>query len=348
MQPEKDILLITPGFASDENDTSCIPFLQDFVFALQKATGPEHIRIIATQYPYTKKPYVWHGVEVIPLFTTGKMRWIRAWKFFRAMRRVERLCRGGNFIIHSFWLNEATYMGSLLAKKFHTRLIASIMGQDARADNHYLYTLPFHRIEVLAFNRQMSELFRYAVKRPVRHVIPLAVHRITVPQNTARDIDLLYATAFSPLKRPSLFIEVLRMLRNENPNIRAVMCGNGVLIPEINSLILKYRLEKNITLTGALPREEVLAYMMHSKILLHTSEFESQSTVMEEALASGMHVLCFDIGRNNEAKRITVCNDVNAMIQRAFEILHATPDYTPEQLRTTEDTIPQYLEIYRG
>ena len=48
----KTIVILTPGFASDESDTSCIPALQDYVLALQQSFPGLRIVVLAFQYPY--------------------------------------------------------------------------------------------------------------------------------------------------------------------------------------------------------------------------------------------------------------------------------------------------------
>ena len=53
----KKILIITPGFPKDENDSSCVPYLQDYILALSNKIGAENIKVVATQYPFKKNIY---------------------------------------------------------------------------------------------------------------------------------------------------------------------------------------------------------------------------------------------------------------------------------------------------
>src|ERR1700741_2603895 len=57
-----NIVIISPGFAVDENDHLCIPFLQLYIKELQKKEV--RITVIATQYPQ-KENYQWHDIEII-------------------------------------------------------------------------------------------------------------------------------------------------------------------------------------------------------------------------------------------------------------------------------------------
>lgn len=64
------VLWITPGFASDESDSTCIPPLQDLARALQEQNI--ELTIIALDYPFNRKEYHWHGIRVYALGGANK------------------------------------------------------------------------------------------------------------------------------------------------------------------------------------------------------------------------------------------------------------------------------------
>src|SRR5215831_13383852 len=62
---EKTLIILTPGFAKDEADTTCIPMQQSFVRTLNEKYPQLNIIIFAFQYPYENKVYNWSGNLVI-------------------------------------------------------------------------------------------------------------------------------------------------------------------------------------------------------------------------------------------------------------------------------------------
>ena len=48
----KRLVILTPGFPKDETDTTCIPFLQDFILELNDQYPSLKIDILAFDYPF--------------------------------------------------------------------------------------------------------------------------------------------------------------------------------------------------------------------------------------------------------------------------------------------------------
>jgi hypothetical protein len=64
--PKPDTLVIlAPGFAKNEDDTTCIPMQQVFVRALQQARPELKIVVIAFEYPFNRSTYTWNGIQVV-------------------------------------------------------------------------------------------------------------------------------------------------------------------------------------------------------------------------------------------------------------------------------------------
>src|SRR4030095_10397149 len=61
----KTLVILTPGFAKDESDSTCLPMQQSFIRVLNEKFPQLNIIIIAFQYPYFKKTYQWFGNTVI-------------------------------------------------------------------------------------------------------------------------------------------------------------------------------------------------------------------------------------------------------------------------------------------
>ena len=62
---EKTFVILTPGFAKDEADSTCIPTQQNFVRVLKEMYPDLAIVILALDYPYFIRRYQWYNNTVI-------------------------------------------------------------------------------------------------------------------------------------------------------------------------------------------------------------------------------------------------------------------------------------------
>ena len=68
MKNDKPVFVIlTPGFAANEADTTCLPFLQILVKAINKNFSSIKIIILCFQYPFSANEYLWNDNKVISL-----------------------------------------------------------------------------------------------------------------------------------------------------------------------------------------------------------------------------------------------------------------------------------------
>lgn len=86
--------------------------------------------------------------------------------------------------------------------------------------------------------------------------------------------------------------------------------------------------------------------MLMSKIFLHTSGYEGQSTVIIEALAAGLTVVCFDVGRLHAEGKIWVCKDKEEMQQKLKQLLASSLSFEQLVLYTAGDTVREFFKLY--
>jgi glycosyltransferase involved in cell wall biosynthesis len=293
------VLLITPGFAANEQDDTCIPPLQLLVKALQQ----QHIQvfIIALEYPFQSTPYEWYGARVLPC--NGKNRkWMRLRTHARAQRWAQQLIPQENIrVLYSFWLGQAWQLGKKLAADFNIPHFTTLMGQDVLWKNNRRYLRKLSDSDlpnlVAVSNFQAQQLELETSKKP-GFIIPWAIDSIDISQKTnePRPIDILGVGSLLPVKNWIKWLEVVQLLVQKHPHTRALLIGDGPQKAKIVDFIQKNGLSQNIHLTGALSRQEVLGYMLQSNILLHTSQFESFGYVMAEARACGCSVVSTPVG----------------------------------------------------
>ena len=78
-----NVLWISPGFAADENDSTCIPSLQLLALALK--TKEINLDILTIGFPFTSTAYTWNTISVKSGYgANGKwlrwLNWIRVYQ----------------------------------------------------------------------------------------------------------------------------------------------------------------------------------------------------------------------------------------------------------------------------
>ena len=105
-------------------------------------------------------------------------------------------------------------------------------------------------------------------------------------------ISILWAGRLIGLKHPEYAIRVAATLRDKNIPFHLSVIGSGPLEKELQDLIFSNKLEKFVTLLGAMTSNEVREYMDHSDIFLFTSgKLEGWGASMNEAMSSGCAVV---------------------------------------------------------
>lgn len=338
-----NIIILTPGFPKDENDDTCIPYLQDYVWTLANTIGKENVNVITFQYPFTAGEYLWNGIKVYSAGGKNKKGFYKYFTWRRVRQKAAVWIKKEKTILHSFWLNETTYIAQTLAVKFRCKIIATIMGQDVLTENTYLSRINWQTFDVIAPNTKAADAFYKTTLHNVQSVIRPGVRSSDYPPED-KSIDLLYAGAFISLKQPLLFVEIVNQLRAAFPQLQCVMMGDGVLHNAVKALIERYQLS-NILLTGKQSRKQVFEYMRRSKILVHTAQYEGHATVFEEAIMHNMQSVCFDVGRPQDGS-IHVCENQNAMVEKIAWLLTEGGHHLGLRQHTIARTVEQYLSEY--
>lgn len=341
------ILVITPGFPSDENDTDCIPPMQEYFRKLIQVDPAIKVSVIAIHYPHTSKAYIWNNINVYPCNGRSSAQPIRIFYWLRAMIQAVKIHKENKInIIHSFWISESALVGSLLRGLLNVRHINTMMGQDVKTENKYLKLLPLKSIIKIALSEFQENIFYNSTGKHGDTIISWGIDTI-YPLNQERTIDIVGAGSLIPVKNFKLFVEVVTLLKEKLPSIKCLLIGEGNERSGIEKLIRDLKLTGNISLLGHIPREEVLACMGKSKILLHTSNFESFGYVITEALASGCYVACKNVGCAKKSDKLFIADSANEFVDTILEILNSKSDYNPELPFPLSETVSAYLKLYR-
>lgn len=300
MNKPEALVILTPGFPANGNDTTCLPPMQIFVKALKQHNPLLHIIVVSFQYPFKATRYYWHGVEVIAIAGKGRGQLFRLITWWRVWQTLKELNGGYKLVgLLSFWMGECAFIGNRFAKKNGLLHYPWLLGQDAKAGNEYVNRIKPNGGSVIAISDFLATEFRINYGIQPAHVIPTGIDVTLFGACVAdRDIDIMGAGSLIPLKQYGLFVNIIKSLVAEFPGLKTVICGKGPEMEKLRRQINRLGLENNIELKGELPHPEVLAMMQRSKIFLHTSAYEGYSTVLSEALYAGCQVMSLVNGMN--------------------------------------------------
>lgn len=322
-RPVKTLVILSPGFAKDENDTTCIPTQQHLIRAIKKLNPGLHIIVLAFQYPYFKKKYIWFDAEAIAFDGRnrgGISKLLLRRKILMELRKIHQTHSLVGIL--SFWYGECALVGEKFSRKYHIKHYCWLWGQDAKKENKYPSVVSLRSNELVALSDFLQvEFERNHGIRP-QLVIPPGVDPFELDSGSLiRDIDLIAAGSLIPLKRYDLFIEIVAGIKKYIPGIKAVLVGDG---PEKNSLVSMIsdkELQSNITLYGEMNHPDLLRLMQRSKIFLHPSSFEGFGIVCIEALSAGCDVISFVRPMHQDINNWHFVNTKEEMVQNTLQLL---------------------------
>lgn len=344
------ILILTPGFPAHSGDSTCIPPLQSMVRCMKEDYPDWKITIIATQYPFEKGDYIWEDQKVYTAGGKNRTRFLRLLSWYRALNKAKSVHKRTPVdVIHSFWLNECAFLGQRLSRKLKIPHLSTVMGQDAKASNHYLKRLSLEDITLIGLSDFQEKIFRSATGISFDKIIPWGIRAEEFPlPNPLRDrkSDLLGVGSLIPLKRFDLFIKVATRLKHEFPDLTCELIGDGPEMGNLRKLKEESALGNSFHFSGNLPREQVLDRMNHSKILVHPSEYESFGYVFSEARFLGLRLCSFEVGYASADHDWQVVGDEDAMFFALKQMLLEETDNIERKVVSIRETVANYGQIY--
>jgi glycosyltransferase involved in cell wall biosynthesis len=350
MNKQKALVIISPGFPVNENDTTCIPPQQVFVKALKQCYPQLNIIVVSFQYPFEAITYKWYGVEVIALGGKARGGPYRLFTWKSALRALKDLNKKYEISgLLSFWLGECALIGKRFARKNNLKHYCWMLGQDAKAGNNYVKQINPDGDMLIALSDFLVREFsiNYGIKPA--YVIPPGVDTSLFKplNNEVRDIDVIGAGSLIPLKQYDLFINVIKNLTQKFPHIKSVICGKGPEIESLKKQIVKLNLTDNVELKGELPHAEVLALMQRSKVFLHTSAYEGYGMVLNEALYAGAQVVSLVNPMNERHSNHHVPDNAERLPGMIEELLdNPNPVYEPVLVYQIQMVVAKIMALY--
>lgn len=345
----KTFIIFSPAFPSNESDTIWLPSLQTFVRALNRNYPELDVKIFAFQYPHITEVYKWHNNTVIPFNGWYKKRPARLLMWMKIFFKVRQIKKEQDVIgIFSQWCNECTLVAKYISSFFHIKQFCWIVGQDARASNHYVkYIRPKPTSLITLSDFLADEFYKNHGIKPM-YTVPKGIDvSLFDSPPTIKDIDVIGVGSLSILKQYNIFVQIIAELKKSLPNIKAVLCGDGEDRDHIEKMIRDSSLTENIELTGTIQHAEALKMMQRAKILLHPSSYEGFGTVCIEALYAGAHVISFVQPMYQEIKNWSIVKTNEEMQAKALEILTSVQTiYEPVLVYSADDAAKKIMQLF--
>jgi glycosyltransferase involved in cell wall biosynthesis len=346
------ILILTPGFAADENDHNCIPPLQILVRDLCK-NGVE-VHIITLEYPFRAEPYQWHGAKVYPCNGQNR-KWLKFRTSARAIKQSNTLASQYKFDgLHAFWLNRTTMIGLNIAEKLKLPFYVTCMGQDVLKPNSYLINRlkknqsQGHQVIVLSKYHE-EKLFESCGLR-ANQQIPwgIADNFNTFIDKKNRTIDVLGVGSLLPVKNWSKWLQVIQQVALNYPKIKCTLIGDGPLRSVLEAEAVDLGISENVVFLGNIARQQVLESMSQAKALLHTANFESFCFVLLEAQANGCYLVSTPVGIAPELANTLIASDIEVLAEGILSNLHIENTFIIAQdfYFSIKQCTTKYLQLY--
>ncbi len=93
---KQTFIILIPGFAKNENDSTCLPAQQLLIKNINRLFPELEIIIIAFQYPFTNEEYFWYGNLVIPFNGCNKRGILQRLLWLKIYKRLKKLKKQKN------------------------------------------------------------------------------------------------------------------------------------------------------------------------------------------------------------------------------------------------------------
>lgn len=344
---KSSLVILTPGFPSNEEDTNCLPYFQTFVRAVNRNFPGVTVTVISTQYPYRKDEYDWFGNRVISLNTKGISRWQKPLTWWKVIQLVKNTRKQGNVTgVLCFWCLEEALIGKLNSMLNATPLLIWICGQDAKAGNPWVKWIRPAPEEVVANSHFISEVFSHNYSIKPSCIVSNSIEPGNFPpMPDQRPIDLISVGSLIALKQTEVVLHVVKTLKDRGRQTRTVICGSGPEEFRLRRLAEALGVDPFVDFRGEASHEETISLMQQAKILVHPSSFEGYSTVCLEALYAGCEVVSFVAAEAEPVERWHIVDTQAAMAATCQQLLNNSSPHQRVLLHSADDSARQMMAL---
>ncbi len=114
------------------------------------------------------------------------------------------------------------------------------------------------------------------------------------PSNENSSIDLILTGRLAEIKRIDVFLQVVKLVVDKIPEVKAVIVGEGKLLTELKQMADDLDIDRNVRFAGH--QNNVGEWLQKSKIFVLTSDSEGLSLSLMEAMMCGLPAVVSDVG----------------------------------------------------
>ncbi len=342
MNKDKHIVFVSPGFPDNDDDTRCIPAMHLFLQELSKREGYD-IQVIATDYPYQAREYVWNGIKVFALGGNNK-KGLGKLKMLMSLKKKLQEIESNKKIdfLHNFWLNQSSELTARFALKNNIKHSCTLMGQEVLSKR--LKKQAHKTCGLISLSQFQKELAKRNWDLNIYTTIPWGIEQLNIQHKRELEIDLIAVGNLIALKQHKLFIDVVNNIIQEYPKLVAKIIGSGPDLPELKEKVNQLGLSQNISFLGHMNREQCLAYVSKSKVFLHCSNFESFGLSLLEAQALGAHIVSTSVGIAQELDSVHLYSTKEEAVSKILKLLDAEmPSPSVKKEFLVDKTVDAYL-----
>ncbi len=205
------------------------------------------------------------------LFIANAYAWLANRGTQRPLLTSARNCKRQGWVLD--WLNRRAFAASEVIIA-NSEMVARYIGR--------VYHAPVERITVM-YNAVDAERFAPAPGQARAGLCVAMVARLVAQKN------------------PALFVTAAAAVRQQVPDVRFLLIGDGPLRPQIEAQIAAANLADCCTVAGE--RHDIPQLLRDADLFWLTSNWEGLPNVVLEAMASGLPVIATDVGGTRELIR---------------------------------------------
>jgi glycosyltransferase involved in cell wall biosynthesis len=122
------------------------------------------------------------------------------------------------------------------------------------------------------------------------------------PTGTCPALTVVSVNRLIPLKDPSTLLEAFSAARGSSDQL--LLVGDGPLRPRLQRAVTEARLDRAVTFTGIVPRDDVYRILATADVFVSTSRGEGLPVALLEAMACGCPVVVSDIEPHREIAEV--------------------------------------------
>jgi glycosyltransferase involved in cell wall biosynthesis len=161
-------------------------------------------------------------------------------------------------------------------------------------------------------SRARSDLIQRGVDPSRVVVVPAGVdaRRFRLPDASARRYEIVTAAQFLPRKRIEDVLEMVRLLRQRHPQLRAAIAGTGPLDDALREHARRLGVDDAVDFLGFV--RDIEQVYAEGRVFVLTSRREGLSVALTEAMACGLPAVVTDVG---EARDVLVPDENGYLVE---------------------------------